>query len=536
MNASKKSRAMGLGIVALVATGCPSDGTSTKKCATAQDCDAAEASRGYLCLEGRCTACESDGECRQVAYYGGATACREGRCTSTVPPCEAGADGCPCLAGGACNGGLVCDAASTRCRAAKSCTQAGCAAHQLCEEGASGQDARCLESCEPGFMWDPITATCGATAATCDEGATGSIKAQCDAQHRVCVTDGAGAHCGDCQSGYEASGNECVASDLCKPLDCAARHRLCEVSATTQTAACTRCEDGYVEDGAACRALATCASLGCAADRCIEVPGRDARCLAAGEDICTLGPICPEGQAWRRGTSGAKGQCVTCPPCPIGPASTGKVYPVAMLADGKCICVPEAGYFFKVGGSLSNLPCDADGDGWVRGDARDTLHAEDCAIRANGRCDVRTIDRFLLEGDEPGDALAVVLVADDPALSVLPVVQELGGVLELYEADVNDDLTLRAAAGLDPLAPYDPAGLGTTTRALRAEELDSLTKACMGAPRGAASVDYNGNGIADVEEWHGMPPRAVEEWLEPFIHYAYYLELYEGYYIASPVM
>jgi hypothetical protein len=166
------------------------------------------------------------------------------------------------------------------------------------------------------------------------------------------------------------------------------------------------------------------------------------------------------------------------------------------------------------------------------------MRSEDCAIANNALCTVRQIDRFELVGDDLGDgATTPKKVSEDPLVTTLPVVAELGGgILELYEADANDDFGLRSNGGDYPVvAPYTtPTGSATSTRALRANELNSLTKACAPATNGDASVDYNANLIPDIEEWHGMPQSSdVATWLQPFVHYSYFLELYEGYYAAG---
>jgi hypothetical protein len=206
-------------------------------------------------------------------------------------------------------------------------------------------------------------------------------------------------------------------------------------------------------------------------------------------------------------------------------------------SDGKCVCVPKLGWFFSSGASVLNQPCDADYDGWVRGSARESLRSEDCAIADNALCTVRRIDRFELVGDdlESGAAMTVI-VAEDPLVSNLPAVAELDGLLELYEADANDDFGLRSNGTAYPVVSpyYTPIGSASSTRALVARELNSLTKACAPATNGDASVDYNANLIPDIEEWHGMPPQPqVADWLQPFVHYSYFLELYEGFYVAG---
>jgi hypothetical protein len=507
-------------------------------------------------------------ECLRIDYYGDRFVCQDGRCVEGTA-CETGTAGCACSSEGACTGELVCDDDTTTCRQPVACAQAGCVAHQVCAPPSAGTDAECLTECEAGYRWNSTSETCEAV--TCGAGDVGTEGCACtnlgacygglvcDAEtttcrqprgctpasceeHQVCAEPSAGndAEClAECESGYQWNPtlHTCDANP-CSELDCAAQNRACEVD-TSDQASCTDCLVGYIEDdsSSACRLPHGCSDIGCDVASCIAPAGEDARCIGTGQDVCeAVGTgVCPAGQAWRPGIGAVAGSCISCAACPLGEGYTGQLYPVA-TNDGKCVCVPETGWFFASGGSLQNKRCDADGDGWVRGSARQSLRSEDCAIVNNALCNVHRIDRFELIGDDESSGVEwVQSVSDDTAVSGLPVVLELGGILELYEADANDDFGLRSNGTDYPVVnPYNPTGSSLTTRAFQARELNSLTKACAPASNSDPSVDYNANLIPDIEEWHGMPAQSqVPDWLQPFVHYSYFLELYEGHYVDS---
>src|SRR5690606_22247775 len=75
---------------------------SAGTCETAAECG--EDSLGYVCAEGMCQPCASDGECSSDAEYGAGATCNDGRC---AVGCAPGEEGCGCDEG-ACDGGLVC--------------------------------------------------------------------------------------------------------------------------------------------------------------------------------------------------------------------------------------------------------------------------------------------------------------------------------------------------------------------------------------------------------------------------------------------
>lgn len=399
--------------------------------------------------------------------------------------------GCSCENSASCAGDLLCDATTKKCRAAKSCIEVGCVLHQICQEAASKTDAVCLAECEVGWFWNDTTSTCDAEPPSCSPDAPNSILALCDAQHRECVTGASGASCGDCKADAVQVGDKCELRVTCAELACASQHRDCE---DLPNGHCTGCVPGYVEDAGACRLPLSCHDITCP-EYCVEpVEVADAYCVSGG-----CGP---------NAILGADGYCHACPPCNNAAAGEAGPYLDELTGEGRCICKTAEGYFWREGLFPGVTPCDADQDGWVRGSAKSAMESSSNAVRVNARCTLRTIDRFVLESED-GRTYTVPLV---PA----------GTRLALYETDRNDDQALLDQAVLNgALPPYGAGG-----RPLLAKELNSLTKACV-----SGQADFNENGLADVNEWHGNTSlSAVQPYLRPFIDFVYFIELHRGWY------
>lgn len=209
-------------------------------------------------------------------------------------------------------------------------------------------------------------------------------------------------------------------------------------------------------------------------------------------------PACPSGQAWNPYSTPPG--CVACARECTLEGETGEPWPIT-ARSGDCVCTTEDGYYFSLSGAGVSHACDEDGDGWVNVSARPNIESTDEAIAANARCDLRTVDTFVLlaEGEDPATDGCEILLADT----------DLGvSSLELYEADERDDQALLDA---DTYAPI------YGDRKMRAEELNSLTKGCMNA-----IGDFNANGVADVNDWDlgGDPIHA----------FSYFLEMHRGWY------
>jgi len=380
--------------------------------------------------------------------------------------------------------------AATPCRPLAACADLGCAdLGRRCVEAPGSGDASC-GACRAGFA-DGAGRCAPIAELSCDD-----LEGACAEEGRRCEPDGPlGARCGECLEDRVAHpGSEtCVLPEGCEEIDCTGRGRVCE---PTPTAHCGGCLPARIEDEAGfCRPPWTCADLDCGAWDCAQPEGgvvADARCLSP----------CEAGTLW----NGAR--CVTCPPCDdpereAGPADRPTV-------AGACICRTRPGYFYSTANESGAVPCDADGDGWVRESARVELERGDPVLTENNRCDLRTVDRIVLH-NEAGETRAIVLEAPLP----------------LYESVRNDDdVVLRiqwARAGL-PDDLWGDDGLG-----VRAAALNRFTKLCE-HPR----ADYNDNGLRDAYEWADAEPEpGFRPDQLPFNRFSYFLELHRGWYAAG---
>ena len=222
-------------LVAFAATGCggeppPADppspvceaGTETCSCAASSSCNA-----GLSCENGACVVCPAS----QVD--------------------------CPCVAG-ACEGTLVCDTGSKKCRSPEACA---CAPKQICER-LDGKDATCKPACEPGYDWNGTTGKCDPkqVGTTCGQSGDGAIGAQCTELHKECRVILSRAECGGCLLGYKAQGSLCVAVKRCSELTCAAQKRACIEATSSEDARCGDCNSGYVLAGTTCVEAASCSA------------------------------------------------------------------------------------------------------------------------------------------------------------------------------------------------------------------------------------------------------------------------------------
>jgi hypothetical protein len=543
--------------VQVLACGGSEDGeAASSSCTVDLDCKGALA--GRVCTGGACVACKADAECKGYAPDGGTASCSAGACkacpagdTSCAPQpscdpdagssiaqecagqhrtCQltAGTASCTtCLPGyvdvsgscvpGTCDKGVAasiafdCEAKHRVCAQASgspaSCTtcvvgfvEDAAAADKACKKAATCESLSCtngLRTCTPGgnnqdAVCGPCIAgyldqvgTCIAqTGATCDPAGAKSIASACDGAHRVCEAQGTGAICGDCLAGFilNPATGICDPQKACADLNCAATFQSC---VDLPNGHCTDCLPGYGVDQATglCRKLKTCADVACKA-------GLMCQASATADAYCHV--ECKPGQLW------ANSKCINCPTC-AAPGQKGTGWP-APTQSGQCICETLPGYFFTESGDVGTYPCDLDGDGWVRESARVAIDSPDPVIKANARCNLGVIDRFILQ-NERGDTR----------------VSSLALPLGLYETDRTDDQGL---LDLKPMPVY-----GTGGRRLKAEELNRLTKYCV------KDGDYNDNSMNDADEWDLVSmPASFDPRLLPFNKHAYFGELHRGYY------
>lgn len=378
------------------------------------------------------------------------------------------------------------------------CQDLGCAPSQRCELPAGEAPGRCLPECEGGLLWDGAACVAGELATCAPLPAPGSIQARCEMEHRRCEEPFAGlARCEGCVDGYVEVDGVCEARRTCSELRCSLENRSC---APTPNARCTGCLLGFTLEGETCRPVKTCAETQCMpGSTCVESPEADA--------FCRVGD-CVAGEAPKATGSG----CVRCIlDCAGRPGGTGRIYEgLATLAD-TCICETTPGWFWDEGASGGGdiRPCDEDEDGWVRVTARSALErTEDRAIAANARCELHRVDRFELRNDS-GESKEVILP------------QPVG----LYEPERLDDPELLADALAQGVLPAYPG------RTLRAEELNTLTKACVWKATPEEKADFNQNGIEDVDEAHLDPALdAPTDPLSPLYDFTYFIELQRGWY------
>jgi hypothetical protein len=521
--------------------------------------------------------------------------CDSGVCTAGIcEACTPGVLGCPCAAG-ACTG-AICDATSGTCRIAIECTETTCSEGRRCSSSPM-MDATCLDECLPGFRWDAPTMSCIRVMACCDPDSPGcSIAMECAARFETCVDEAGGAICRDCLAGYLREGESCRPVRTCD-VACTPAGRDCVAGDEHTDAVCTTCLPGYREVMGVCRADPTipCADIramctdrgqecvedsdgarcegclpdhfpdpsgacirdgGCAALACRTSAHREcqagppAACTGACVDGYALDPStgdcvprvtcttpgfsCPPGTACFDSNPMSHATCATivcedagqvfdmysgtCVPCPrsctggrMSPDETGSPWPrtvrVGPGVPGRCICETAPNFYYDTA-SLRTVACDEDEDGWVRLSARAAVVSTDPEVLANARCVVRTAHSFVLQNEAAQEHTEMLSI---------PV--------ELWESSRNDSqFELDTATTAVP--PYGP-------RALQAEELNSLTKACV-----APGADHNHNFVGDVSESDrstfpvgpgGMAiPADLEAHYTEYTRFGYFVELHTG--------
>ncbi|MCC6620919.1 MAG: hypothetical protein IT385_06675 [Deltaproteobacteria bacterium] len=567
---------------------------------------------GAVCDDGACVACAdgSDGcPCRPLGSAGGVCdgdlVCLADRCVDDA--CALGAPGCPCGAGGACDGGgeckagicLACDPGSAGCACdGGACDQGNVcapsntciAATSTCDTAVTGSVGQTCQGQNKVCTTNPTTGlgSCGGCASGYVlEGANCRAVKDCAAigctgSGEVCTaaTANADATCA-CDAGYTAQGDGCRLLATCASLGCSGLNKACATPPAGQDAVCGACLGGYVDVSGTCQP--DCATLGCAtqgrtcntpantapscggclsgwlpndAGTCIDVQTcsettcQTGTCVEADPDTntnayCDTGTGCPDKHAQQ--TSGACVACVNCDGVSDPAGATGEYYPSAGAA-GTCVCKTTSDFYIGTAQGNPILPCDADGDGWVRRSFVTSRDSVDPLVKAEATCATRKIDRFLLVPDEPGGKPQVVLVSD-LGLTVGVETDGANQFIELFEPDALDDDTVLTSAhtstgftaGHTMLRAYGELKNGTLlvggqiesmTRPARrrfvASELNPMTKFCH-----EELDDYNWNNIADAVEWHASPVSPTLAWMTPFVKMSYFGELHRGLFVPA---
>lgn len=516
--------------------------------------------------------CDADGEC------GTDLACADDVCGE----CVWGTSGCPCAEGACTDGTDVCDQTDDVCRPTTACEEAGCEQFQLCDD--SGQDAVCLEECEPGYDWNGIN--CTATP-SCTEGDPGFFDCGTD---RECEVSGGAVVCGDCINGTVDVNGECLDND-CGAV--CGEGRTCSDNADGGAPVCGDCDPSYVEDpNGDCIDRVTCADLAedapCDSDEvCLEANATtDARCAAQAN--------CDEGFV-ASPVSNACSQCVNCYDFSSGsavpfPGVTG-VGNNGFSSQETCVCELEEGYFqSQDDGRVKE--CDADNDGWANADLEEILDTDNAFSREQ-RCTVRRVSGFELRSDDYAEFQfgGEPTLARSRLVTVGEIVTKFGlpttgvrtdpnGVefIELFEReelDIESDFASRYENGLDLERLYEygvqraidpgvdagPGGAdggpvggsdggttggsdagvppGTIVAApgrLLAAEANSLTKMC-----NHSRDDLNRDGVADVDQGHGNVPSdaaiasgpGIPDAISVYYRMAYFIELNRGFYVDN---
>lgn len=407
-------------------------------------------------------------------------------CRKVGRACTQSSEGARC---GMCLEGLVEDGAV--CRLPRGCAAVGCAnQNRACVEAVSGQDAVC-GACLLGYQ--PVTGGDCAPVAGCED---------CGAQKRECVLAASNVRCGSCRTGYrEGVNGGCEPTQTCAALACEAGHLTC-IEADGTARCSNQCSAGYVRDDVTggCRKVVDCTTLSCpAGETCVPGDGaKDAVCSGAG---CGRGSGRDDAGACRRCKDGVPALC-------DGKGETGVVLAVESKDGSDCICETRPGYFPGSSGNAA-VPCDLDGDGWVRESALPSIESTFSLVARNARCELQVAGSVVFHS-EGGGSQAVPL--DTP--------------LPLYESDRNDgalpETSLPVLGGRRP-----------TSRAL-----NSLTKVCAGV-----DDDANHNGISDVGEWASKDSRGggalrsavransvLESYFEAYARFSYFVETHIGWF------
>jgi cysteine-rich repeat protein len=194
--------------------------------------------------------------------------------------------------------------------------------------------------------------------------------------------------------------------------------------------------------------------------------------------------------------------------------------------NGICICETKEGYFWEASSGKSE-PCDGDGDGWIRQTALDAMRSDDPVIKANARC-ASVLHRVDMLGliTEQGVALPIDIttVLAPSIFKAATLYQDGVGGVVLTEPLLYDSEELLAGQVATGGFPNFAGG-----RAPKAAELNPLTKSCV-----SAGADFNGNGIADVEEWPGHAKAKPDAISQLAIKFSYWIELHRGWWAKAP--
>ena len=370
----------------------------------------------------------------------------------------------------------------------------------------------------------PLEGSCAKMIGTnCNsDGSNMSILKQCETEHRGCeMVDETSASCDDCKKGYVEVNGICELKKTCDMLICENDHKECVES---PNAYCGDCFSGFIKNEItgkcgcpggmisnsvtdSCEDLIDCTVLTC---------GEDEFCIDSTDTTHAICSRCKKGEAYDKHNK----KCISCSLC-VGQGETGRVYPVISL-QGHCVCETIEGYFHSSSAPVGTRKCDADGDGWITKEAEESINAiEDSAEKVNARCDLRYVDRIILQNDL--FERKQIRVSDIPGVSLTKI--------PLYEPknrDVQTYLIDDSSYG-GTTTNYAPK-YGETGVLFSTSELNPLTKACASTDENSHLSDYNANGSYDVDELGFKTNSGSSQGVMVFTMFSYFLELHNSWF------
>jgi hypothetical protein len=203
--------------------------------------------------------------------------------------------------------------------------------------------------------------------------------------------------------------------------------------------------------------------------------------------------------------------------CDGAAGATGRL----LAEGGNCLCETREGFYWDVvAGALS---CDEDVDGWVSYVAyqhQTNAAVYSVSVREQARCEVRSVDRFILQPERAGDTIAEVSAERFGVASIA-----------LVETQRNDRASLLQEADPETRPEYaHPPALADSLggRLLTPQELNPLTKYCVDE-----QADFNDDGRPDISQGQADDPSAqlTPELARAAAALSYFAELHLGYYL-----
>lgn len=466
--------------------------------------------------------CRADTDCASSGQI-----CKSGQCENPqITLCLDGTENCACTDNTLCQFGLTCvqgeclpDCPEGTINHGSGCEPAtGCDVCDIADRQCNPDHTTC-GTCKAGFV---VVGDSCKPAPNCEAlNIPGTYAADCQATHKTCVEGTPTPTCGECLPGFIAYNGGCVEDLTCADLACEESHQTCS---TVPFSHCSGCGANYVQEGYNCRPAKTCTNNPCDARTSICIEPRD---VYSDRTCAAKGTLCPDDEVM----NDAKTTCLACVPgCDTQQmrAAGSAGFPVSTaIAGTECACATMEGFFLSRGANGKNtqiMPCDQDGDGWVRDSVLGLVdlpqnNTGSKPLFENNRCTVRMIRRIEIY-DEANNLVGS---------------RDLSSPIAMTESTRNDDDSQIAADELDPEAAARMPRYSGTSGRLYARVLNGLTKGCV-----SREADFNDNGIADVEERqedagdsytailaaHSTTAQLLKD-------YTFFMELYDSYFVGD---